>query len=306
MSETEQLIAEQIPKLRRYARALLGDPIRADDLVQEALVRGLSRSHLWQPGTDIRAWMFTILHNIHINNQRQRRARADYQELDDDQPEMATPPNQERSLEIRDLARALQLLPEPQRQVVLLVGLEGLNYKHVAAVLDIPIGTVMSRLHRGREALRRFMAHGAAPQAAGQDPKLRSMSMTTRQISIDEDDFQAFVDGQLLPEQRRAVMAYLAGSPDEAARMGHYRTLNEALHLAFDEVLYEALPKRLRVEHYRGRSSWAGWLGDWIGLGRLGPVARFAGVGAAARRRHRRRLGHERPLRCSRRSRRRR
>ena len=164
MSDTEQLIAEQIPKLRRYARALLGDPIRADDLVQEALLRGLSRSHLWQPGTDIRAWMFTILHNIHINNQRQRRTRADYQELDDDQPEMATPPSQERSLEIRDLARALQLLPEPQRQVVLLVGLEGMNYKNVAAVLDIPIGTVMSRLHRGREALRRFMAYGPAPQ----------------------------------------------------------------------------------------------------------------------------------------------
>jgi RNA polymerase sigma-70 factor (ECF subfamily) len=160
VSDTEHLIAEQIPKLRRYARALLGDPIRADDLVQEALVRGLSRSHLWQPGTDIRAWMFTILHNIHINNQRQRRAHADYQELDDDQPEMATPPSQERSLEIRDLARALQLLPEPQRQVVL---------------LDIPIGTVMSRLHRGREALRRFMAYGPAPQASGQDPKWRNM-----------------------------------------------------------------------------------------------------------------------------------
>jgi anti-sigma factor RsiW len=102
--------------------------------------------------------------------------------------------------------------------------------------------------------------------------------MTTRQISIDEDDFQAFVDGQLLPEQRRAVMAYLAGSPDEAARMDHYRTLNEALHLAYDEVLYEPLPRRLRVEHYRGQSSWAGRLGDWIGLGRLGPVARFAGI----------------------------
>jgi RNA polymerase sigma-70 factor (ECF subfamily) len=88
---------------------------------------------------------------------------------------MATPPNQERSLEIRDLARALELLPESQRQVVLLVGLEGLNYKHVAAVLDIPIGTVMSRLHRGREALRRFMAYGPPSQASGQGPKLRSM-----------------------------------------------------------------------------------------------------------------------------------
>ena len=102
--------------------------------------------------------------------------------------------------------------------------------------------------------------------------------MTTRQISIDEDDFQAFVDGQLPPEPRRSVMAYLAGRPAEAARMDHYRTLNEALHVVYDEVLYEPLPKRLRVEHYRGQSSWVVRLGDWLGLGRLGPVARFAGV----------------------------
>ena len=102
--------------------------------------------------------------------------------------------------------------------------------------------------------------------------------MTTRQTSIDEDDFQAFVDGQLPPERRRAVMAYLATRPDEAARMGDYRTLSEGLHLAYDEVLYEPLPKRLRVEHYRGQSSWTGRLRDWTGLGRLGMVARFAGV----------------------------
>lgn len=179
VTETEQLIAEQIPKLRRYARALLGDPIRADDLVQEALVRGLSRSHLWQPGTDIRAWMFTILHNLHVNNQRQRRNRDDYQELSDARPEMATPPTQEHSLEVRDLARGLQLLPDAQRQVVLLVGLEGMNYKQVAAVLDIPIGTVMSRLHRGREALRRLMAEGpglnSSDGASDRDSKVRNV-----------------------------------------------------------------------------------------------------------------------------------
>lgn len=173
VSDTEHLIAEQIPKLRRYARALLGDPIRADDLVQEALVRGLSRSHLWQPGTDIRAWMFTILHNLHVNNQRQRRHHDDYQELSDARPEMATPATQESILEVRDLARGLQLLPDAQRQVVLLVGLEGMNYKQVAAVLDIPIGTVMSRLHRGREALRHLMTDGPASNASDQDSKVR-------------------------------------------------------------------------------------------------------------------------------------
>lgn len=102
--------------------------------------------------------------------------------------------------------------------------------------------------------------------------------MTSLQTSIDEDDFQAFVDGQLPPERRRAVMAYIAGRPDEASRMDQYRTLSEALHLAYDEVLYEPLPKRLRVEHYRGQSSWTGRLGDWIGLDRLGPALRFAGV----------------------------
>lgn len=102
--------------------------------------------------------------------------------------------------------------------------------------------------------------------------------MTTRQTSIDEDDFQAFVDGQLPPERCRAVMAFLAAHPDEAARMDEYRTLTEALHLAYDEVLYEPLPKRLRVEHYRGRSSWARRLQDWFGVGRRGLIVRFAGI----------------------------
>jgi RNA polymerase sigma-70 factor (ECF subfamily) len=172
VSQTEQLIAEQIPRLRRYARALMGDPVRADDLVQESLLRALSRRHLWQPGTDIRAWMFTILHNIHVNNQRKRHVRKDYQEPLEDQPELSTPSTQEKSLEIRDLARALDMLPEPQRQVVLLVGLEGMDYKKVADVLEIPLGTVMSRLHRGREALRQLMAYGQA-RPAGRNSKYR-------------------------------------------------------------------------------------------------------------------------------------
>ncbi len=102
--------------------------------------------------------------------------------------------------------------------------------------------------------------------------------MTTRQTSIDEDDFQAFVDGQLPPERCRAVMAFLAAHPDEAARMDQYRTLTEALHLAYDEVLYEPLPKRLRVEHYCGRSSWARRLQDWFGVGRRGLTVRVAGI----------------------------
>ena len=102
--------------------------------------------------------------------------------------------------------------------------------------------------------------------------------MTTRQISIDEDDFQAFVDGQLPPERRRAVMAYLAARPEESARMSDYRRLSEELHLLYDEVLYEPLPARLRVERYRGRT--AGWARPlrWLGLAELSFAPRAAAV----------------------------
>jgi len=102
--------------------------------------------------------------------------------------------------------------------------------------------------------------------------------MTTRQTSIDEDDFQAFVDGQLPPERCRAVMAFLAANPGEAARMDDYRTLSEALHLAYDEVLYEPLPRRLRVDRYCGRSSVAKRLREWLGIGRHGLVARVVTI----------------------------
>jgi anti-sigma factor RsiW len=102
--------------------------------------------------------------------------------------------------------------------------------------------------------------------------------MTTRQISIDEDDFQAFVDGQLPPERRRAVMAYLAARPEEAARMSDYRSLSEEMHLLYDEVLYEPLPARLRVERYRGRTAWWAKPLRWAGLSELGLAPRAAGI----------------------------
>jgi anti-sigma factor RsiW len=102
--------------------------------------------------------------------------------------------------------------------------------------------------------------------------------MTTRQISIDEDDFQAFVDGQLPPDKRRAVMAYLAAHPDESARMGDYRDLNQELRRLYDEVLYEPLPARLRIERYRGRTSWWARPFGWLGIAELGLAPRAASV----------------------------
>ncbi len=162
MDERERLIVEQIPHLRRYALALLGDRDRANDLVQDCLERGLSRWHLWRPG-NLRAWLFTIMHNINANARR-RAARAPLGVALDTAEFLApVPPAQEDGLNLAALQRALAVLPEDQRAVLLLVGLEGFAYAEAAKILGIPIGTVMSRLHRGREQLRRQLAGGAGP-----------------------------------------------------------------------------------------------------------------------------------------------
>jgi anti-sigma factor RsiW len=104
--------------------------------------------------------------------------------------------------------------------------------------------------------------------------------MTYRHHSIDEVEFQAFVDGQLAPDRRRAVMAYLAADAEEAARMSDYRTLNEVMHLLYDEVLHEALPARLRAERYTRGPSWLERPRRWLGVGSMGPVPRMAALAA--------------------------
>jgi RNA polymerase sigma factor (sigma-70 family) len=156
-----QRIVELIPRLRRYARALCGDRARADDLVQDTLERAWNKFHLWRPGSDLRAWLFTVMHNVHVN---QVRASRDHAMLDDDGDEMAVQAVQGASLEIRDLERALSLIPTEQREVLLLIALEDMSYAEVANTLGIPIGTVMSRLSRAREKLRGMM-HGVASNA---------------------------------------------------------------------------------------------------------------------------------------------
>ena len=156
-----QRIVELIPRLRRYARALVGDRARADDLVQDTLERALVKFHLWRRGSDLRAWLFTVMHNVHVN---QVRASRDHAMLDDDGDEMAVAPTQGAALEIRDLERALALIPSEQREVLLLIALEDMSYAEVANALGIPIGTVMSRLSRAREKLRGMM-YGVAVNA---------------------------------------------------------------------------------------------------------------------------------------------
>jgi RNA polymerase sigma-70 factor (ECF subfamily) len=159
----DRLIEEQIPRLRRYARALTGDAHRADDLVQDTLERAWTKFSLWRRGSDLRAWLFTIMHNVFVNQVTSSGARQEWQALDDEALEVPVPAGQERALEMRDLATALAQLPLEYREVLLLVGLEELRYEEAAKILDVPLGTIMSRLSRGRERLRQLMAGEGMP-----------------------------------------------------------------------------------------------------------------------------------------------
>jgi RNA polymerase sigma factor (sigma-70 family) len=168
-------LTEHIPSLRRYARVLTGDAWMADDLVQDTLERACSKWRLWVAGSDLRAWLFTLMHNIFINQARRsmRQAAAGVTvNVDDVEGEMAAPEG--GTAQALDLQRCLLRLPEDQRVVLLLVSLEDLSYEEVAKITGVPVGTVMSRLSRARSRLRELM-DGPAPQAAGVPTQLRRL-----------------------------------------------------------------------------------------------------------------------------------
>lgn len=150
------MLYEHAPRLRRYARALTRNAETADDLVQDSLERAWRKRDRWEAGTDLRAWLFTVMHNVYVNGLRRRRPETVPMEEHDCAD--TQPSGQERAMGCRDVEVGLALLPTEQREVLLLVCLEEMSYEQVATVLGIPIGTVMSRLHRGRERLRKWMA----------------------------------------------------------------------------------------------------------------------------------------------------
>jgi RNA polymerase sigma-70 factor, ECF subfamily len=158
MAEFRELLAAQIPRLRRYALALTRRRDQADDLVQDTLVRALAKEHLWARGTDLRAWLFTILHNQRINGVRRGLREGTAVEIENVSGAVtaASDPSARRTL--YELDRAMGQIAEEQRQVILLIGLEGMSYEDAAAVVGVPVGTIRSRLSRGRAALRTAMA----------------------------------------------------------------------------------------------------------------------------------------------------
>jgi RNA polymerase sigma-70 factor (ECF subfamily) len=155
VQEIHRQIEQNIPRLRRYARSLLKSSWDADDLVQIALLRALTKVHLWREGTDLRAWLFTIMHNEYVNAVRSSVRQGITTPLDD--VTVATMDTHSSRMRLRDLERALGKLPTEQRQVLLLVAVEETTYEEVAEIVGVPVGTVRSRLSRGREALRALM-----------------------------------------------------------------------------------------------------------------------------------------------------
>jgi RNA polymerase sigma-70 factor (ECF subfamily) len=170
------LVVEQLPGLRRYARALTGDRWAADDLVQDTLERACAKWRLWVAGSDLRAWLFTLMHNIHVNQRRSARAALNSVSIDDVEAELYAPMTS--ADDPLDLHRCLQRLPADQRAVLLLVAMEDLSYQDAAQVLGIPVGTVMSRLSRARSRLRELMEGGRIPLVRASEtsaPALRRM-----------------------------------------------------------------------------------------------------------------------------------
>lgn len=152
MSPFETAMVAEIPALRRYARTLTRTQRNdTEDLVQDTVARALTKQHLFKEDSNMRSWLFTIMHNMNVNRVRMSVKRV----TTDDIPEIPVPATQEKVIELKECARELSRLPPHMRQVVTLIGVENLNYTDTAEILSIPIGTVRSRLSRGRDELRK-------------------------------------------------------------------------------------------------------------------------------------------------------
>ncbi len=200
-------LVDLVPKLRRFARSLVGNAQDADDLVQAACERALRNADQFRAGTRLDSWMYRIIQNLWLDDGRRKRTRGHAVDPEDaalsDDGKAAQLP--EDRMMLAQVRAAMATLPEGQREVLALIAIEGMSYKETAAVLDLPVGTVMSRLSRAREALlpKLGLSEGTPPM--------------TRSTVMDKDRLAAFVDGELTPEEAAAVVMHLARHPDDQA-----------------------------------------------------------------------------------------
>jgi RNA polymerase sigma-70 factor (ECF subfamily) len=181
---TDDMVA-LVPQLHTFARSLCRDGVRADDLVQEALARAIDNIERFQPGTNLKAWLFTIVRNEHYSQLRRRKFEAVGVDTDT-LPEPSVPPEHDGELELRDLNRALATLSPGQRNALILVSASGFSYEEAASICGCAVGTIKSRVARARDTLLSIL-EGHTPAAAGDEddaesaprryaPRSRSMS----------------------------------------------------------------------------------------------------------------------------------
>lgn len=161
MTDLRSELLTHVASLRRYALVLTRDRADAEDLVQETLTRGIAAVASWQPGTDLRAWLFRIMHNAWLDAVRRCGTRERWEA---EIPDPVVAATQHLRLEVQQAMKAFGELPEPQRQAITMVAFEDMRYADAARAMDVPLGTFMSRLARGREALRRLLDGEKVPR----------------------------------------------------------------------------------------------------------------------------------------------
>lgn len=166
MNDVREKIVDHLPALQRYAMSLAYNPTAAEDLVQECALRALSKARLYKPGTNLRAWLFTILHNLYISDRRRGAKWRMVENADDAIDRVAVPAAQPAHLMLRDVGDAMQELPKQQRRILMSVGVEGNSYEEASSEFRIPVGTVKSRYARARQALALRINGGHKPAAA--------------------------------------------------------------------------------------------------------------------------------------------
>lgn len=161
-AEFKKQLAQVIPHLRAFGRSLSGSRDLADDLVQETLLKAWGARLRFQAGTNMRAWTFIILRNLYLSQMRRARFKGEWDDLVADRI-LAAPASQDRHVELGDMQRALLHLPQPQREALILVGAGGFAYEEAAEICQVAVGTIKSRVARGRVALEQILSNGSLP-----------------------------------------------------------------------------------------------------------------------------------------------
>jgi RNA polymerase sigma factor (sigma-70 family) len=183
--EFKKQLAVVIPHLRAFGRSLSGNRDLADDLVQETLLKAWAARQRFQAGTNMRAWTFIILRNLYLSQMRRARFKGEWDDLVADRI-LAAPASQDRHVELGDMQRALMHLPQPQREALILVGAGGFAYEEAAEICQVAVGTIKSRVARGRVALETILNDGSLPARSLHETDASKSALDTIMGEVDE------------------------------------------------------------------------------------------------------------------------